>query len=229
MGSLEALPQESLADGVVTALRSAITRGELAPGARLIERQLAAQLQVSHIPVREAIARLVEEGLVDRLPRRGARVAELSPSRLEEISSLRVVLEDFVVRRVMERWTADTGRPLRGLATEMVAAAERGDVLALYDLDGRFHETLWGLAEHSLLVELASQMRGRISGFLLAATSALDPRELVSHAQSHVALVELLEAGDVAAARRGMTRHIEVARARIARSPHLTTDDVVPG
>jgi DNA-binding GntR family transcriptional regulator len=67
-------------------------------------------------------------------------------------------------------------------------------------------------------------MRGRISGFLLAATSALDSRELVTHAQSHVRLVELLAAGDVEAACEGMRRHIEVARERIARSPHLTED-----
>jgi DNA-binding GntR family transcriptional regulator len=221
VSSLGALPHESLADGVVAALRTAITRGELAPGQRLVERRLAAQLQVSHIPVREAIARLVEEGLVVRSPRRGARVAELSRARLEEISSLRVVLEEFVVRRVMERWTPGIGAELHALAAEMSGSAARGDVLALYELDGRFHERLWQLAEHGLLLELASQLRGRISHFLLAATSALDPEDLVAHAQSHAALADLLAGGDVEAAVVGMRRHIEVARDRIARSPQL--------
>lgn len=221
MSALGAIAQESLADGVAAALRTAIQRRDLPPGARLVERRLAAELGVSHIPVREAIARLVEEGLVAREPRRGARVAELSPARLEEISSLRVVLEGFVMRRVVERWSPRAAARLRELAAEMVAAAERGDVLALYDLDGRFHETLWLLAEHGLLVEVVAQMRGRIGGFLLAATSALDADGLVAHAQTHVALVDVLERGDGAVAAEAMERHIAAARDRIARDPRL--------
>ena len=74
-------------------LRDLIRDGAYAPGERLVERSIARELGTSHIPVREALARLAEEGLVVRLPRRGARVAELSPRMLEEISSVRVVLD----------------------------------------------------------------------------------------------------------------------------------------
>ena len=69
-------------------LRGLIRDGAYAPGARLVERSIATELGTSHIPVREALARLAEEGLVVRLPRRGARVAELSPTLLDEISSV---------------------------------------------------------------------------------------------------------------------------------------------
>ena len=95
----------SVAGRVADQLRDLIRDGAYAPGARLVERAIARELGTSHIPVREALARLAEEGLVVRLPRRGARVAELSPRLLEEISSVRVVLEQFVCRRVLERWT----------------------------------------------------------------------------------------------------------------------------
>ena len=86
----------SVAGRVADQLRDLIRDGAYAPGARLVERSIARELGTSHIPVREALARLAEEGLVVRLPRRGARVAELSPRMLEEISSVRVVLEQFV-------------------------------------------------------------------------------------------------------------------------------------
>src|SRR5260221_9304507 len=101
----EPLADHSRADAVADRLRAEILSGVYAPGDRLVERRLAQRFGVSHIPLREALARLVEEGLVERLPRRGARVASLSPPMLEEISSLRVVLEQFVIRRLQGRVT----------------------------------------------------------------------------------------------------------------------------
>ena len=100
MNVTDPLPDQSLSDAVAERLRTAITEGVYAPGDHLVERRLARQFGVSHIPLREALARLVEEGLVVRLPRRGVRVASLTPRSLEEVSSLRVVLEQFVVRGV---------------------------------------------------------------------------------------------------------------------------------
>src|SRR5689334_8813336 len=100
-------PDQRLADTVAERLREAIQSGHYPPGARLVERTLARQLSVSHIPIREALTRLEKEGIVVRHPRRGARVAELSPRLLDEISTLRAVLEGFVARRVQERWSPD--------------------------------------------------------------------------------------------------------------------------
>ena len=75
---IQPLPDQSLADAVADRLREGIHNGEYAPGQRLVERTLSDGLGVSHIPVREALTKLEDEGLVVRLPRRGARVAELS-------------------------------------------------------------------------------------------------------------------------------------------------------
>lgn len=92
---LDPLPADNLADQVVGRVRDAIYEGRYPPGARLVERTLAAELGVSHIPIREALARLTDEGLIERTPRRGARVATLTPRELEELSSLRIVLEQI--------------------------------------------------------------------------------------------------------------------------------------
>jgi DNA-binding GntR family transcriptional regulator len=208
---------------VADQLRDLIRDGAYAPGARLVERAIARELGTSHIPVREALARLAEEGLVVRLPRRGARVAELSPRLLEEISSVRVVLEQFVCTRVLERWTASAHAELAALARRMTTAAERGSTKTVGELDVRFHETLWQLADHELLLEVAGGLRGRIERFLRAANAALAPEELRQHAASHVELVELLASGDEAAVAAAMRRHIEVGAERVARAGGVTS------
>jgi DNA-binding GntR family transcriptional regulator len=208
----------SVAGRVADQLRDLIRDGAYAPGARLVERSLARELGTRHIPVREALARLAEEGLVVRLPRRGARVAELSPRLLQEISSVRVVLEQFVCRRVLERWTPSAHAELAGLARKMTAAAERGSTKTVGELDVRFHETLWRLADHALLLEVAAGLRGRIESFLRAANATLAPEDLRQHALAHVQLVEVLASRDEEAVAAAMRGHIEQAAGRVARA-----------
>ena len=113
VSTLDPISAPGLADTIAERLRTAIQTGVYPPGTRLPERPMAAELGVSHIPVREALARLAEEGLVDREPRRGARVAALTARQLDEISSLRIVLEQFVARRVQAVWTPTIERQLR--------------------------------------------------------------------------------------------------------------------
>ncbi len=208
----------SLADEAADRLRAAIQAGALAPGSRLVERRIAADLGISHIPVREALARLGEEGLIDRLPRRGARVATLTQRDLDEISTLRTVLEQFVVRRVQLAWGPAPEAELRAITTLMLEAAEDGDATRLASLDQAFHELLWRLSGHALVNELAAQFRRRVAGFLMRATLALSPDALREHADSHVRLVEAIASGDVARAEREMEQHIGTAAARIARA-----------
>ncbi|SEG78678.1 DNA-binding transcriptional regulator, GntR family [Thermomonospora echinospora] len=213
--TLEPLSDHSLTDRVAGRIRDAIHEGRYPPGARLVERTLAAELGVSHIPVREALTRLTDEGLVERAPRRGARVATLSPRELEELSSLRIVLERFVVTRVQERLTAVEEKELRRMVASMRQAAVRGDYRRVFDLDQRFHERLWELADHRMLGEVVTGLRGRISAFLRAATAALEPDALERHAASHDELLEAITSGDAEIGRAEMTRHIELATERL--------------
>jgi DNA-binding GntR family transcriptional regulator len=219
--SLTPTPDQRLADAVADRLREAIETGAYEPGARLVERTLARQLSVSHIPIREALTRLEKEGIVVRHPRRGARVAELSPRLLDEISSLRAELEAFVARRVQERWSEAVEQELRGLVGQMQAAAAVGDVPAMLALDQRFHARLWQLADHALLLEVTAQLRGRVSRFLAEATNLLDAAGLRRHAAAHERLVEALASGERARAQRAMRQHVTLAARRIARAQGL--------
>lgn len=215
MRKLRLTDHKSLSTGIADAIRDAIERGELRPGERLIERRLAEQLGVSHIPVREALARLEDEGLVNREPRRGARVADLSERDLEEIASVRIVLEELVVDRAMAHWTPAGESELDAIVSKMIERAKAGDAEALIDLDRRFHETVWRLADHHLLLQLAGDIRLRINRFLRAATMSLSPEALVRHAEQHGDLVAVMSSGDVAAGRQATRHHIVDAMQRI--------------
>lgn len=215
MASLRPVDSKNLADRVADQLRETIQSGAYAPGERLVERRLAAELGVSHIPVREALTRLIEEGLVERLPRRGCRVAAINAKELRDLSRLRVLLEQYVVERAIENWNDQAERSLREIVAQMEAAADRGDTRRLTRLDARFHEELWALTDDEILIDLVAQLRGRIGGFLRAATTALEPVALRAHASSHGELVDALSARRVGPAKRAMAKHIEIAAQRV--------------
>ncbi len=145
--------------------------------------------------MREALTRLAEERLITREPRRGARVAQLSAQDLEEISSLRIVLEQFMAIRVQERWSEESAARL-GAIIQAMADAAPGDIDEVLRQDRLFHETLADLAEHRFLDELSGQLRGRITGFLHAANAALDPAEQEEHVRSHQQIVDAIASGD---------------------------------
>jgi DNA-binding GntR family transcriptional regulator len=215
--TVRSVSDQNIAEQVTDELRAAIHSGELAPGERLVERKLADRLGVSHIPVREALTRLAEERLITREPRRGARVAQLSAQDLEEISSLRIVLEQFMAIRVQERWNEDSAARLGAIIQAMSDAAP-GDIDEVLRQDRLFHETLADLAEHRFLDELSGQLRGRITGFLHAANAALDPAEQEEHVRSHQQIVDAIASGDPDRAQAVIAEHVTRAVRRITPS-----------
>ncbi|WP_433675258.1 GntR family transcriptional regulator [Microbacterium gorillae] len=211
---MQTVSDQNVAKQVTEELRDAIYAGELKPGERLVERKLAARLGVSHIPVREALARLAEERLVEREPRRGARVARMTRADLDEITSLRIVLEQFVAERAQERWNDDARNRLETILDAM-DAAEPGDTAEIFRQDRAFHETLSELAEHRLLSDMSTRLQGRIASFLLATTSELSADQQHAHTQSHRVIVDALASGDATHLREVIAHHIVEGAARI--------------
>lgn len=222
---LKPVSQRTLSDESTDRLRAAIRNGTLSPGARLVEQDLAEMLEVSRIPVREAIQRLVEEGLVKKIPHRGAFVYLPTFKEIEEISSLRVVLERFIVERAIERWQPEHESALRGIIDQMRVAAGRRDFVQLYEQDYAFHYTVWEVADHSLMLEVVSSLRARISRFLYEANSALPADQLTTHVDSHNRLLEIIKSGDVALAQEEMTAHVLGAKDRITEYCQLMPAD----
>lgn len=212
---LTPVEQRTLGDEAADRLRAAIRNGVLKPGTRLIERDLAERLGMSRIPIREAIQRLVEEGLARKLPHRGAQVYTPTRHEIEEICSLRVVLERFVAERVIERWRPGYEVELRQIVQSMRQAGSQQNLQEVYAQDYHFHHTLWQIANHSMMIEVLSTLRARISRFLYEANGALTSAELGMHIDSHDELIEILRSSNVPQAQDAFTRHVLGAKERI--------------
>ena len=207
--------QRTLGDEAADRLRTAIRSGNLRPGERLVERDLAERLGMSRIPIREAIHRLAEEGLVRKLTHRGTFVYAPTLAEIEEISSLRVVLERFVVERVITNWTIVHEARLQEVVEYMRNAAANKDVHGVSDQDYLFHRVLWEIADHRLLLEVVASLGARINRFLHEANGILSAEQLDAHVVAHEQLIKVLQRGDVLRAQDEMTQHVLSAKSRI--------------
>jgi DNA-binding GntR family transcriptional regulator len=152
--ALPALKRQSLGDQVAQTLRDLISTDRLKPGDRILETELAAQLNVSRGPVREALKQLAVEGLVTLAERGGAYVAEPSLEEIRALVGLRYRMEEYVVELAMPRITVAGFAELRAIIAEMREAANAGDMSRVQELDVHYHRTLWEWAGSKRLVDL---------------------------------------------------------------------------
>jgi DNA-binding GntR family transcriptional regulator len=214
--TLVPLPLPTVADAATEAIRAAIVAHRYVPGAHLVEREVAAALGVSSIAVREAFGRLEREGLVERIPRRGTFVTSMSAAAVRDLARVRVSLEELVIELAIERWTAQAQAEVQAVVDEMVAAARSADPAALLLADNRFHQSFWEIAGSPILLELASNLRGRIAHFLSEATASLAlDGQLEWSAGIHQAWLDAVGRGDVDAAKHEARRQILGAADRI--------------
>lgn len=204
--SLNHIDNKPLRDRVLDALRDAIVSAELKPGEPLIELELSAQLGVSRAPLREAIQILSREGLVETMPYRGAIVRNLSRRDIEELYSLRSVLESFAVQRIIERNDAEQVTRLRTVFESMLTAAQGGDLKAVNNIDREFHDTLIELSDHNLLVMTWSSVSMRVRQVM-----ALRNRrnsDITRIAYNHLPIIEAIEKGAEVEALKLIREHV---------------------
>jgi DNA-binding GntR family transcriptional regulator len=201
-------------DEAYESLRAAILGGEVAPGERLGEVELAEQLGVSRTPVREALRRLAADGLVEVLPNRGARVAQWTTEDLEEIYDLRAMLESHGAARAAEHIDPAELPALRRLCAEMEACAERGrtrDLDRLAELNAELHRRIVDAAASP---RLASLIAAVVQVPLVMRTfQRYDADALQRSLGHHRELVAALAAQDGEWARSVMRSHVLAAKA----------------
>lgn len=151
----------SVRDQVLTALRSAIVGGELAPGSVHSAPALAVRYGVSATPVREAMQLLEREGAVEVLPNRGFRIAARTARDLEDLAEVRALLEVPVMLSLARTVPASRWAGLRPLADATVVAAARGDRAAYAESDRTFHRALLELSGNPQLVAVADELHRR--------------------------------------------------------------------
>ena len=148
-----------LRDVVFHTLRNAILKGELQPGERLMEIQLAQKLGVSRTPVREALRKLELEGLVLMMPRKGAVVADITIQDLEDVLEVRTALEELAVQKACDTITEEQLKELKRAANEFKRCAESENILACAEADVQFHEVIYGAANNKRLQQMLTNLR----------------------------------------------------------------------
>jgi DNA-binding GntR family transcriptional regulator len=189
---------------VAASLRAAILNGTLRSGEPLVERRIAEDLGVSRAPVREALRRLEEEGLVVTFPYKGTYVRQVTPRTVDEILSLRGVLEGFAAERALPRLAEDRGQRLRQLLIDMGRAASAGDEDALVELHMAFHRTFYELADHTLLLQFWTIMEAQLRLYDRVHQQAY--ASLDQYVAAHTGIADLVSSGDAGVLRRRLPR-----------------------
>jgi DNA-binding GntR family transcriptional regulator len=202
------LEPPSLVELSLRRLRAEILGGVLPPGERLIEEQLTQRFGISRAPLREALRQLAQQGLIEHLPRRGVRVAELSAADADELFALRDVLERYAIQAALSQPTPPSLTRLTEAWEALDAAALDGDVFAVSDSHLRFHVELVALAGQRHLLQAYEPVVLKLQ--LLMATNMRLDAERRDTSQSLVRHRELLYAiatGDPATALDALASH----------------------
>src|SRR5690606_35021706 len=153
---------ETLREQLVDTLRQAVLGGQIQPGEKVVEAQLAEQLGVSRGPLREAIRQLIEEGLIEQTPYKGSVVRTLSVRDIEEMYSYRILIESFAFERVWDRRGPEFFEALRSRYGALQAAIAAGDQQAAIRSEMDLHGTVYEFVDHGLLLESWLMLRGRL-------------------------------------------------------------------
>lgn len=173
---------------VYTQLREAIVRAELEPGRQLSENELAAALEVSRTPVREALAKLRDERLVDVIPQLGTFVAHISPAAIADAQFIREALECAAVRTAAELCTEDDVRALEENLGAQERSRQTNDYDAFYALDESLHQTLCNMSRHAMVWSISQRAKGHLNR--VRHLSLPIPEYLGSMIEEHRTLVE---------------------------------------
>lgn len=146
---------------VTAAIREAIVGGEFAPNQRLVEADLCAQFSASRATVRAALIELANEGLVERVQNRGARVRAVSLEEAVEISEVRMMLESLCAAKAAQRISAEEIAELRELGEAIRAAVAEGDVVGYSNLNQRLHRRVREISGQHTAARMLERLRGQ--------------------------------------------------------------------
>jgi len=191
---------------VAEVLREAILRGILTAGQQLRQDEIARELGVSHIPVREALRQLEAEGLVRLRPYRGFEVSELSPEEVEELYEIRIPLECQALRLAMPHLTDEDLRRAEEILDAIDAEA---DPSAWSQLNTEFHAVLYAPSRRQRLLNLIRTLRTNVDRYLRLYISVMQRKQYSQ--QEHRKILEAVRRRDVAAAVEALEEHLGIA------------------
>ena len=205
-----------LRDVIFDTLREAIIVGELKPGERLMEVQLAQKMGVSRTPVREAIRKLELEGLVEMLPRKGAHIADLSVKDIMDVLEVRATLDGLASSLSALRISDEDIKELKHVQGQFVNYVEKENLQGSIKKDVEFHDIIYRSSRNDKLIQISNNLREQIQRFrVIYIKDYSSTRDLI---KEHNEIIEAITTRDADAAMRSAQTHIKKQEEAITRS-----------
>ena len=203
--------QTSIADRIYEILKTGIIKGEIRPGHRLFEVEVAKNFDASRTPVREAFRRLEQDGLAERVAQGGIRVIQLDEQTVRDLFNLRVILETHAIELACDRITGEEIAILKQINVQALELLKSKDLARdfalnmLFELNSAFHDIIYNSTRSKFLIKLLVNIRAVI---LSMRTISLKLDSLVEVWEDHGKILGQLECRDKTAAVRLINEHI---------------------
>ncbi len=196
-----------LREVIFNTLREAIIVGELKPGERLMEVQLAEKMGVSRTPVREAIRKLELEGLVSMVPRKGAHVADLSVKDIMDVLEVRATLDGLATMLSANRITDEEFKELKHVHGQFANYVEKDNLQGSIKKDVEFHDIIYRSSRNDKLIQIANNLREQVQRFrVIYLKDYSSPKDIV---REHAEIIDAILKKDPEASRRVAQKHIK--------------------
>ena len=205
-----------LRDVVFNTLRQAILKGELSPGERLMEIQLAEKLGVSRTPIREAIRKLELEGLVLMIPRKGAEVAKISEKNLRDVLEVRRSLEELAIELACQRMSQEDIEALEQAQEAFKTAIAKGEAMAIAQTDEQYHDVIYQGTRNDKLVQMLGNLREQMYRYRLEYIKDEDKRQVLLVEHEHI--LKALRNRNIADAKNAAREHIDNQEITVSRN-----------
>ncbi|WP_080839089.1 GntR family transcriptional regulator [Cohnella massiliensis] len=199
------LSMHSISEHIYLWLKQGILAGELQPGSRLIVLDIARKFRVSQAPVREALERLKQEGLINGVPNKGSVVSDITSKEIRDLFVLREIIEGFAVRETMPRMTDGDYAFLERTVSGMDDANKMRDTLRILELDMEFHGFFYRRCDNQAILGLWNDMRTKIMRFMAISNRYYTTDGL---ADWHRLLIDALKSGNPETAEKAFVEHM---------------------
>jgi DNA-binding GntR family transcriptional regulator len=204
---LDSIPERrSLGQQVYERLKQAVVKGDIEPGARVVESVIGERLGISRTPVREAIHKLEKEGFLARSSSKGFLVADLKRSDIEETFGIRTVLESYAARLAAVHHRPQELEPLVEKVEQYRDCLDRGDTEALLSINTEFHEMLYGLSRSPRLIKMINDLKDQIYRFRRVILNRDDMARISN--EDHRLMLELMRRRDADGVERVVREHL---------------------
>jgi DNA-binding GntR family transcriptional regulator len=211
-----------LRDVVFNTLRQAILKGELKPGERLMEIQLADRLGVSRTPIREAIRKLELEGLVIMVPRKGAEVAKITEKDLNDVLEVRCALEELAVELACKKISKEQIAQLENTLEEFKEVIKGNNLTEMAEMDEKFHMMIFEATGNARLIQILNNLREQMYRYRV---EYLKDKEVYGKlVEEHESIAKNIIESNIELAKKDVKDHIYNQAMTISKNISSTTD-----